>query len=281
MPVHFETLEIGQTYERPYLADLWGYGGFQAISRGVVTPAGTNIIILFVTKVKQDALTQYQDYIEDGYLFWEGEEGHGSDRRIVAASDNGDQVHLFYREIHHSPFVYHGQILLVDHELHVDRPSEFVFELPRQDHHGDVFEDVRLHAPELANLAETEREAIIKSRVGQGRFRSLVIRAWGACSVTGARELAILKASHIKPWGKASNVERLDPANGFLLIPNLDTLFDQGLITFQDDGSVTLSSGLLGEDAAALGVHAGLRLRTVFEGNLPYLRYHREHVFQG
>lgn len=67
MPVSLEKLKIGQEYERPYLADIWGYKGFQAISRGVVTPSGTKYIILFVTKQKQEALTQYNDYL-DGEL---------------------------------------------------------------------------------------------------------------------------------------------------------------------------------------------------------------------
>lgn len=67
MPVSLEKLKIGQEYERPSLADIWGYKGFQAISRGVVTPSGTKYIILFVTKQKQEALTQYNDYL-DGEL---------------------------------------------------------------------------------------------------------------------------------------------------------------------------------------------------------------------
>jgi len=52
---NFDSLKIGQEYDRPYLAELWGYKGFQAISKGVVTPANTNTIILFVTKEKQEA----------------------------------------------------------------------------------------------------------------------------------------------------------------------------------------------------------------------------------
>jgi putative restriction endonuclease len=55
MSVSFAKLRIGSKYERPHLANLWGYKGFQAISRGVVTPSGTNFIILFVTKEKQEA----------------------------------------------------------------------------------------------------------------------------------------------------------------------------------------------------------------------------------
>ena len=44
MDLRFEKLQIGHEYERPYLAELWGYKSFQAISMGVVTPAGENHI---------------------------------------------------------------------------------------------------------------------------------------------------------------------------------------------------------------------------------------------
>ena len=69
MPVNFNSLKFGQAYERPFLAKLWGYQSFHAISKGVVAPAGTNYIIFFVTKDKQEVLTQYNDYIDGNMLF--------------------------------------------------------------------------------------------------------------------------------------------------------------------------------------------------------------------
>ena len=52
--VSFSEIKIGQTYTRPKLAELWGYAGYQALARGVVTPKDDNKIILFVTEQKQD-----------------------------------------------------------------------------------------------------------------------------------------------------------------------------------------------------------------------------------
>ena len=123
MPVSFEGLSIGQEYDRPHLANIWGYKGFQAISRGVITPAGMNYIILFVTKEKQEALTQYNDYLEGNLLHWEGEEKHSSDRRIIGAESVNDEIHLFYRDIHHSPFTYYGKVILKSYNLHSAEPS--------------------------------------------------------------------------------------------------------------------------------------------------------------
>jgi putative restriction endonuclease len=68
----------------------------QAISRGVVTPSGTKYIILFVTKQKQEAPTQYNDYLDGDLLHWEGEEKHSSDTRVIHAKSANDEIHLFY-----------------------------------------------------------------------------------------------------------------------------------------------------------------------------------------
>jgi 5-methylcytosine-specific restriction protein A len=51
----------------------------------------------------------------------------------------------------------------------------------------------------------------------------------------------LLKASHIKPWRDSDNAERLDIYNGLLLIPNLDSAFDKGYISFDDGGKIIIS----------------------------------------
>ena len=106
----FERLVLGDPYERPFLAELWGYGDWHALGRGIVTPAGDNKVILFITKEKQEAQTQYQDHFEGDSLYIEGETNHANDDRLINAGDAGDQLHLFYRKRHHSPFAYYGQI---------------------------------------------------------------------------------------------------------------------------------------------------------------------------
>jgi hypothetical protein len=122
---------------------------------------------------------------------------------------------------------------------------------------------------------ETEREALVRARAGQGIFRSEVIALWGCCAVTGCVLSQILVASHIVPWKDATNAERLDPFNGLLLTPNLDRLFDQCLIAFEDDGSILLSKNLSLEMKAALRVNEQCKLRFVRPAMLPYLQRHR------
>ena len=137
-------------------------------------------------------------------------------------------------------------------------------------------------AQRLAALAETERTALVKQRVGQDLFRELLLDYWdGRCAVTGLAVPALLRASHAKPWAASDDRERLDVHNGFLLAVHLDALFDGGLMTFDADGSALFSPRLDPEQMRLLvgGDVGSLRLRQVAEGHERYLEYHRRWVF--
>jgi predicted restriction endonuclease len=133
---------------------------------------------------------------------------------------------------------------------------------------------------EYLDLSETERIAIVNARVGQGRFRSALIEYWSCCAVTGCAEIALLRASHIKPWSKGTLTERLSLYNGLLLSPSLDACFDSGYVTFSDDGRIQISNRLSEQDARSLGLRADMRLSKIDPQHQPYLKYHREHVFK-
>ena len=131
------------------------------------------------------------------------------------------------------------------------------------------------------DLSESERDAVVKARRGQGRFRSELLRYWSdACAVTNCAEPTLLKASHIKPWVKSSLLERTDVYNGLLLSPNLDAAFDSGHITFDEDGVIVLSPKLTKKDAEALGFHEGMRLRRMDDEHRGFLAYHRQNIFR-
>jgi hypothetical protein len=126
----------------------------------------------------------------------------------------------------------------------------------------------------------TSRQATVTTRVGQNKFREKVIKYWKTCSVTSCNVTSILKSSHMKPWAVSNSLERLDAFNGILLIPNLDSLFDLGFISFTDEGRILIVSALSTEACQSLGISPEMRLRKVNSANLPYLRYHREQVFR-
>ena len=126
---------------------------------------------------------------------------------------------------------------------------------------------------------ETEREQAGRARRGQGLFRARVDLLEPACRVTGVRDRAHLRASHIKPWRVATNTERLDGNNGLLLAPHIDHLFDRGYLSFADDGALLVSPLLSAEVVRAWGIDSALR-RPIRDKQLPYLAYHRSHVFR-
>jgi hypothetical protein len=70
-----------------------------------------------------------------------------------------------------------------------------------------------------AEVGETERIALVRARLGQGKFRENVARVEGACRITGVSNAGYLIASHIKPWRHAKNDERLSGDNGLMLAP--------------------------------------------------------------
>ena len=90
----------------------------------------------------------------------------------------------------------------------------------------------------------TERTQLVAARLGQGMFKDRVARFEPACRVTGVANPRHLIASHMKPWRSSNNEERLSGANGLLLSPHIDHLFDRGLITFLNSGKLVTSPRL-------------------------------------
>jgi len=127
---------------------------------------------------------------------------------------------------------------------------------------------------------DTERDALIKARIGQGAYREALFAYWEGCAVTGCILPDMLRASHIKPWRNANAEERLDPYNGLLLVPSLDLAFDQGFISFDDQGNVMLSPQLDDASADSLHLRRGLLLRKMAPRHFVYLAWHREYVFR-
>jgi len=81
-------------------------------------------------------------------------------------------------------------------------------------------------------------ERLVIQRIGQNVFRDALMDYWGGrCPLTGITEPALLRASHIIPWSDCDDAQRLDVHNGLLLSALWDAAFDQGLVSFADDGS--------------------------------------------
>lgn len=130
-------------------------------------------------------------------------------------------------------------------------------------------------------ISDTEKKAIVMARRGQGLFRARVSTIEKKCRITGATNLEYLRASHTKPWRDASNEERLDGENGFLLTPDADFLFDRGFISFEDSGGVLVSPVADMSSIEKLGITQSMlqNVGMFSSGQREYLQFHRENVF--
>lgn len=131
-------------------------------------------------------------------------------------------------------------------------------------------------------LSSTEREAVILARRGQGIFKRNVQMIETKCRITGVSRPEHLIASHCKPWRDCdSNKERLDGENGLLLTPNIDHLFDRGLISFEGNGDLLIAPVSHRDSLSRMGVPVNgvTRVGVFSEGQRAYLDYHRERVF--
>lgn len=92
-----------------------------------------------------------------------------------------------------------------------------------------------------------EREAVIKQRVNQNSFRSIILANYNErCAISGLSVPQLLVASHIIPWSD-DVTNRLNPANGICLSPLYDQAFDKGYISIRpDDYTVMISNELRG-----------------------------------
>lgn len=131
-----------------------------------------------------------------------------------------------------------------------------------------------------ASLSGTERDQLSKARRGQGLYRKNLFIFEQHCRLTGIASPSLLIASHIKPWRACKTAqERLDGNNGLLLAPNADYLFDRGLISFEANGDLIVSSSISPNDLKLLGIPAVIK--TDFRPTQQdYLAYHRENIFQ-
>lgn len=130
------------------------------------------------------------------------------------------------------------------------------------------------------HLLETEREALIVARRGQGLFKQRVMQVEDRCRITGVTNPTHLRASHCKPWRDSTNEERIDGENGLLLTPTIDHLFDRGFISFEDSGVLIVSPVAHAPSLNLMGLATDhvIRVGTFTQGQKQFLDYHRESV---
>lgn len=140
------------------------------------------------------------------------------------------------------------------------------------------------------DLEGRERSVVIKQRVNQSVFRSMILSNYEErCAITGINIPELLVAGHIIPWADSNSQQKLNPENGICLSALYDKAFDKGFITISpDDYTICLSSALREYETKEFfdkhfGCISGQQMIMPIEHkpNRDFLVYHRDHVFMG
>ena len=126
------------------------------------------------------------------------------------------------------------------------------------------------------DIGPTTKSQLVKSRRGQGIFKSNVRLNEKGCRVTGITNIKHLIASHIKPWSESSDTEKLNGCNGLLLAPHVDHLFNNGMIGFSDNGDLIVSPKLDESILKAWKLESVLNVGKFKPEQNEFLRYHRQ-----
>ena len=127
-------------------------------------------------------------------------------------------------------------------------------------------------------LEEKEKEAVVKVRINQDKFREKLINKYKKCCLCNVNMNELLVASHIKPWSISDANEKLDIHNGLLMCPNHDKLFDRGYISFDDTGRILISEKLDDNNRMYMNITPTMKI-DITEENIKYIKYHRKNVF--
>ena len=304
----YKALSVGEKYSKQDLAQSLFELSVLTCREGIFYCKNSDSALFFVDLEKQKGDQYlYNNFFEEAFFHWDSQRHQHVDMPKIKEIFSGDVVpHLFARVTPKvkgatQPFVYCGRLVSPKHEEGTSKPLHLIFENIDYDDYtnNDDLMDIYLWKPSKAGGIsgskvnqqgiispkrasqykkpnKTERQGLVTSRVGQGYYRRQLLDKWDAkCAVTGVDIRAILIASHIVPWSQSNDEEKLDVNNGILLSPNFDALFDRHLISFENDGSILISTKLSPKDIEALGVSNSVRI-TVSEGMIPYLERHRQ-----
>ncbi len=187
-----------------------------------------------------------------------------------------DELRQEFKSPKYTPRGVHSAVLKID--KHNAAAARLVKELRthrRSAPTSEIGRDIQ-ETTSRSDIGATTKATQIESRIGQGKFRDDVLKRWqGRCAVTGSTTRGAIRASHIKPWSKSTDEERLDPHNGIPLIATLDALFDAGQISFDATGMMLVADTLSDEERHILGVSRPCRIKPVSAETAMYLQLHR------
>lgn len=135
-----------------------------------------------------------------------------------------------------------------------------------------------IEGEEVIENRETETSYNAKRRIGQRLLRKKLLEKC-TCYLCSINIKSLLICSHIKPWKDSSNIERVDINNTLLLCSLHDKLFDNGFISFDEDGRLLVSGDIQLADLDVYKLNINLRIE-LSERNCRYIEWHRNNIFR-
>ena len=158
----------------------------------------------------------------------------------------------------------------IDYKLLQNNPHDFVEKF------GNELDEKGHNSLKSLN---TQKKQLQNIRIGQDKFREALLKKFRQqCPITGITHKNLLIASHIKPWRHCSDSERTEPDNGILLSKLIDGLFDNGLVSFKDNGAPIVSDTLSVSDKKIINIDSWPKIK-FSSGALKFLDYHRTFIF--
>ncbi len=248
----------------------------------------TNTLVLI-----SDKTGLYQDRKEDDIYHYTGMGQVGDqtltsqNKTLAESRENGIDVHLF-EVFKPREYTYQGRVELADtpyterqRDNNGDMRNVWIFPLRLVQDDKEWIQEIQ-QLETIINkdtaIEETEKERIVKTRIGQSKFKQKLLSQSKQCALCGVNDERFLIASHIKPWSESTNEERLDVNNGLLLCPNHDSLFDKGYISFDEKGKLLLSDKLNETVRIFMNINAQLSL-SHYKNKKRYLQWHLENKF--
>ena len=222
--------------------------------------------------------------LEDDLLFFNFVESlAGGEKRFYITSYRGDIFYDLFRKIVLPEITYISILKLKNlegEEVFYFRPYLNYFFDSR--HHSEIIAEKEKEIQQDTTIQEDKKKEVLYARKGQEKYRLGLIDEMRECLITGVNDERMLIASHIKPWAVCENdEERVDKYNGLLLTPTYDRLFDQGFISFSNDGVIYVSPYLSPLNIKRLGLIPNKKYNLqVHSKRSFYLEYHRQNIFK-
>lgn len=135
-------------------------------------------------------------------------------------------------------------------------------------------------------------EITTTARIGQNLFRRNVLAQYDyECCITRISIEEMLIASHIKPWAKSTEYEKIDSRNGLCMNPLHDRAFDMGLITINPDEYTLVYSDKIKKElpydiySSYFGKYEDVPIKLPnsesLSPNRHHLKYHYDEIFIG